>query len=133
MTSKVDDQSIGDPDPLWRRIHPTQFVSDGSGSMRASSAAFNNSNDGTGMSVSLAREAQAAGVTAAMALDHFPTFGLASLTAGVCRGHRQTIERDPTHDDRHHALVNGEKPKSVRNALTRAAIIVIAPTRVSDQ
>jgi len=95
--------------------------------MRLSSAAFSNSGDGTGMSVSLGREAQEAGISPRRALTRFPRFGLASLFASACRKHRQAIQRDPTAEDPHHALVNGEKPKSVQKSLARTATVLVKP------
>jgi len=80
------------------------------------------------MSVTLGRDAQAAGVTPAFVIDRFPGFGLASVSAGECRRHAQELVRDPTEEDPHHALVNGGKPHSVRKALHRAALILIIPS-----
>lgn len=127
MSQPDDDRSILDSDPLWRRIHPDQVVPDGKGAWRASSAAFTDSSDGTGMSVTLGREARAAGMDPRLALQRFPRFGLASVAAGVCRAHDQAIQRDPTKDDPHHALVNGDKPKRVQRALAKAAHLLIRP------
>ncbi|HVS09685.1 MAG TPA: hypothetical protein VMS76_07400, partial [Planctomycetota bacterium] len=104
------------------------YVPDGHGGMRLSSAAFDNSSDGTGMSVTLGGEAEEAGITPERALARHPGFGLASFHAGACRQHRQSIERNPTSEDPHHALVNGDKPKAVRRALSKVASMLIAPT-----
>ena len=120
-----DDPTIRDPDPLWRRIHPTFLRSDGT----VSSAAFSNSSDGSGMSVTLGREAMATGVTPKLALSRYPTHGLAAITAGDCRSHEQRIQRDPTAEDRHHALVSGEKTKAVQRQLARAAVMLALPER----
>jgi hypothetical protein len=128
VTQHGDDPTVLDPDPLWRRIHPVHFVDDGQGGKRLSSAAFDNSSDGTGMSVSLGREAEAAGVAPETALQRFPRFGMASITAGTCRTHNQAIQRDPTEDDRHHALVNGDKPKRVQKKMAGAATILVSPS-----
>lgn len=132
MKGRSDDPSILDPDPLWRRIHPLQVVPDGRGGSRVSSAAMTDSSDGTGMSVTLGREAQAAGVTPALALSRHPGLGLASLLAGECRRQSQILARDPTPDDPHHALVEGEKPKAVQRALARAATLLVWPPPSSD-
>lgn len=127
MTTKSDDPTILDSDPLWRRIHPKQVVHDGQGCQRPSSAAFVNSSDGTGMSVTLGPEAENANVSPLEALRGFAGFALASLPVVVCRMHDQTLERAPTSDDPHHALVDGEKPRSVRRALCRAASWAVPP------
>ena len=113
--------------PELRRIRPEQIVSDGNGGQRISSAAFDNSSNGSGMSVSLGREAREAGLTSAAALTRFPGFGLASVSAGTCRSLKQSMERAPTVDDPHHALVNGAKPKPTKQALARSAVVLIAP------
>jgi hypothetical protein len=127
VTQPVDDPTVLDADPLWRRLHPEQYVDDGQGGKRISTAAFENSSDGTGMSVSLGREAAAEGIDPALALKRYPGFGMASITAGICRAHNQGIERDPTEEDRHHAVVNGVKTKSTRKALAKIARLLILP------
>lgn len=128
MTHEADDLTVFDADPLWRRIHPSQVVSDGQGGWRVSSAAFENSSDGSGMSTSLGRDAEAAGTTPQRALKNYQDLGMASVTAASCRSQKQTIQRDPTPDDPHHALVNGDKSKrSIRRALANAARILIMP------
>lgn len=127
MSPGVDDRSVLDGDPLWRRLRPEHVVPDGQGGWRASSAAFSNSSDGTGMSVTLGREAETAGIDARRALGRFPLFGLASVSAGICRTHEQAIQRDPTVDDHHHALVNGDKPRRIQRALAKAATLLVRP------
>lgn len=127
MSSFADDPTILDPDPLWRRVRPEQIVRDGDGTRRPSSAVFQNSSDGSGMSVSLGREAQEAGISPARALADYPGFGLAQLTAGECRAHHQTMQRDPTDADPHHALVSGDKKRATSRALGRLAVWVVLP------
>ncbi len=122
MPEDRDDRSILDADPLWRRVIQLWVVADGSGGSRVSSAAFDNSSDGSGTSVTLGREAQEAGVTPRKALERYPDCRLASVSAGHCRRSGQAIVRDPTEEDRHHALVEGPKTKSVRRELARAAV-----------
>lgn len=133
MSHPADDPSILDADPLWRRIHHSWLVPDGAGGRRLSSAAFDNSSDGSGMSVTLAREAREAGVTPARELAPFPGLGLAELSAGVCRVHDQWLEREPVEQNLFHALVNGAKPKRVQKALARAAQLVIEPRSVGER
>lgn len=125
----ADDPSILDADPLWRRIHPEWLISDDRGGVYVTSAAFDNSDDGSGMSVTLGRESEAAGFTPQAALERFPGYGLASLPAGCCRQHGQTLQRDPTPEDAHHALVNGQKTKGIRRKLAKAATLVVKPQK----
>jgi len=124
MPESRDDPTILDSDPLWRRIHPSWLVDDGKGGRRLSTAAFENSPDGTGTSVTLGRDAQIAGVTPRKILERFPERRLASVAAGVCRANKQILVRDPEPEDPHHALIDGEKPKSVRRALSNAASLI---------
>lgn len=126
MPGSRDDPSILDPDPPWRRVHPDWIVPGSDGADRLSSAAFENSPDGTGTSVTLGREARAAGVTPVRALARFPGYRLVSVTAGACRAVEQAIARDPTEEDPHHALVEGRKTKSTRRELARAAAFLEA-------
>ncbi len=121
MAEAPDDDSVRNEDPLWRRVVPVQMVTDANGASRPSSAAFENSSDGSGMSVTLGREARADGVTPQVVLKRFPRCRIASLTAGQCRDHKQKIARDPTKEDPHHALVNGTKTKSTRKAFATLA------------
>ena len=127
MSGAVDDLSIDDADPLWRRIHPKWYVPDGRGGRRLSSAAFENSPDGSGMSVTLGREAEAEGGSPQAAVERFPGYGLASLVARRCRELDQTLQRDPTEEDPHHALVNGKKTKRIQRELAKAASLLVDP------
>ena len=79
------------------------------------------------MSVTLGREAGDAGIDARRALGRFPGFGMASLSARTCRTHEQEIQRDPTEDDAHHALVDGEKPRRIQRALAQASALIVRP------
>ena len=72
-----DDPSILDEDSLWRRVPPCHFVPDhNEGVIRPSSAAFTDHQNGTPMSVSLAKETVEAAV-----LEGHPGFALAAFSA----------------------------------------------------
>jgi hypothetical protein len=120
-----DDQTIANDDPLWRRLIPDWVSPGADGQPVISSAAFQNSPDGSPMSVTLGRDCQ----SHERAIGRHLGYGLASLTAGLVRGHRQVVCRDPQPEDAAHALVEGDKPRSVRKALARAAVLLVAPTR----
>jgi hypothetical protein len=118
-----DDPTITNEDDLWRRIHPTQVVSDENrGIIRPSSAAFEDSSDGTPMSVLLAEGQDPIG-----ALKKHDGYWLAAITAGLARQCQQGVTRDPLIDELAHALVFGKKTKAVRQRFAREARWVVAP------
>ena len=82
----VDDKTVLDSDPLWRRIPPHHFVRDDNvGGYRASSAAFMNHPDGSPMSVVLGNEVLAAGRLPVSIIAGLSGFGLVSFSAQVAR------------------------------------------------
>jgi len=113
--SFVDDQTVADADELWRRIPPDQWKPEGDG-FRVSSGAFQDSSDGTPMSVSLGKDNTPQNVLA----DH-PGCCLAAVLAGEARAVKQGISRAPTEKDPHHTYVFGKKTGGVKNALAKAA------------
>jgi hypothetical protein len=124
MAPQVDDPTIEDDAPLWRRVPPHHFVLDEqSGSVRPSSAAFEDHPDGSPMSVLLG--AESAGPDSVLA-GH-PDFALASITAGLARECGQLVVRDPLPMEPAHALVIGRKTKGVRKRMAVAASWVVAP------
>lgn len=127
-----DDPTILAEDPLWRRVHWSQVILDKNlGRRRPTSAAFTNSSDGSGMSVVLGKDAEAEGREPASILRSDPGLGVVSVKAGICRGYRQIVARDPLESEPHHAVVEGDKPRSVQSALAKAATIVIDPQPAS--
>lgn len=56
-----------------------------------------------------------------------PGFALAGITAGLARRCEQGIARDPVPNNPAHAVVFGEKPKSVRKTLAVQAEWIIPP------
>lgn len=124
-----DDLTIGDEEPLWRRVPPiadTQVIFDPNlGRWRPSSAAFNDSSDGTPMSVTLGGDATHAGVTPESYLTNFSGFCLVTLSAGFVREIGQAVSRFPTKQDPHHAFVAGNKSGSVKNKMAKSATWVV--------
>jgi hypothetical protein len=122
-----DDPSIRDQDDLWRRIQPEWIIFDEAlGRNRPSSAAFQDSSDGTAMSVDLAKLRSGT----AEALASYPGHGLASFTAGFARRDcRQGVDHTPEEGGYDaHASVWGDKPKSVRNRFAKAANLIGRPS-----
>ncbi len=104
------------------------LVPDGStGGIRISSAAFDDSRDGSPMSVDLEKEMLRWGKNADSTLQGFEGFALASLCAGVVRSLNQGVFRDPLPDNPAHALVFGEKTKSVRKKMAKQAAWAVPP------
>lgn len=124
----ADDPTIADNSALWRRILPEWAVHDENrGSLRVSSAAFDNSKDGTPTSVHLAQVASELGRGPADILRRYASYGLAALTAGEARACGQLVGRDPLPDDPTHGYIAGPKPRSVKKRLAAAAVWVITP------
>ena len=123
----VDDKSIPDDSEIWRRIHPDQLTEKG-GRLRPSSAAFEDSDENSPMSVHLAEVIRRARIAPEILLlgKAYGT-GLASIKVRTFRQDGQSIVRDPTADDPSHALICGPKPGSVRKKWAREAVWVIEP------
>lgn len=122
----ADDPTIADPWGLWRRIFPGWWIPDQNhqGEFRLSTQAFDDSRDGTPMSVSIAAESRQDHL-----LRNHEGYGLASFTAGHARGCKQILQRAPTPDDPAHAHVVGPKTRSVKRRLLAGTTIVVAPSR----
>ena|SRR5688500_5066970 len=124
----IDDLSILDTASLWRRIPPWHFVFDHNlNAFRPSSAAFDDHPTGSPMSVVLGDELLAQGRTPDSALADCTAFALASFTAGLARSKGQGIMRKPQPEEPAHAEVFGLKSNSVRRALAKGSVWVIAP------
>jgi len=103
-----DDQSIGNNERLWRRVHPTQVDFDKeTGEPRVSSGVFNT---GDGLSVSIASE-----TTIETLLRNYPEHSVVEFEAGVARSVGCIVVRDRTLDDPAHALVWGPKSRGRLN------------------
>lgn len=123
----VDDKSILDEEDLWRRIHPKWAVRDENrGGLRISSAAFDDSADGSPLSVLRETVVRNGGRTPNDVMSPFVAEGyrLASLRAGDARANGQGVMSTPTPEEPAHASVFGRKPPGVKKALARAAVWV---------
>lgn len=124
-----DDPSVLDSENLWRRIHPAHIVPDANrGSLRPSSAAFGDSEDGSPMSVYLSSLVQQSDRRPADLLSDWRSFGLASIGAGNVRLLHLGVVRDPLPEEPAHGLVTGPKPRSVQRKLAKASTWVILPS-----
>jgi hypothetical protein len=124
----VDDPTIADDASLWRRIHPAWAVPDEyRGGWRVSSAAFDDSRDGSPLSVLLAAAVAATGRGPANILARHEGYSLASFTVGTARACGQGVARTPTPDEPAHASVFGPKTSRVKRNLANAARWVIGP------
>lgn len=123
----TDDAAIHDDAELWRRINPKWVVRDENrGGLRVSSAAFDDSPDGSPTSVLLTDVVRETGRTEDDVLRGFDGFGLASITAGKARGCEQGISRDPpVPGEPAHAYLFGRKTKSLKRCLARQAEWVV--------
>jgi hypothetical protein len=127
--SLVDDATIANTSQLWRRVHPTWIVKDdNAGGMRLSSAAFDDSADGSPLSVLLAEVVFRANRVGKDVLSGYDGYALAAITAGTARTHGQGVAATPEPNEPAHASVFGPKTKSNKRGMARAAIWVIRPS-----
>lgn len=130
---KDDDSTIDNAASLWRRVLPSQIVLDKNiGAYRPSSVAFNNSTDGSGMSVILGDQVLDEGRTPRNVMEQFPACFLASLTAKVFRDNSQIIFREPLDDEPAHCEVAGDKPKKMQRDFAKLATWIIPPDSPTD-
>jgi hypothetical protein len=124
----IDDPSIGNDAPLWRRIPPCHFVFDENrGAWRPSSAAFQDHPNGTPMSVVLGQEVLDAGRTADSVLEGHNGFGLVSFMAWLARRQKQGIMRKPLLEEPAHAEVFGKKTHAVKKAFCGNCQWIVLP------
>jgi hypothetical protein len=130
--SYQDDPNISDDVRLFRRL-PREWVirDDNLNCFRPSSQAFNDSQDGSPMSVfredvliSEHRE------PTSVLTGTYSGYGLAFLRAGVVRENGQGVAPDPLPDETAHALVFGPKPTKLRKRLAKAAELLILPVEL---
>lgn len=121
----TDDSTIQNNDELWRRIPPWHLVPDEKLSQRRiSSAAFDDSPDGSPMSVVLANESRGPN---SVLRGHEEGFTLASITAGLARECSQGVARKPLTEEPAHAVVFGRKTDRVRRRFAKEAKWIIPP------
>lgn len=121
-----DDLTISDAEVLWRRIRPGQYhYDDNRHEDWPESWAFDDGKDGSPMSVFLASETK----DPRLVLKDHPGYGLAAITAGAARQHRQKIVRDPQPNlpDGHALVVGDKKARKVKQGLRNASRWEIPP------
>lgn len=124
----ADDASVVDEAELWRRIHPSWIVRDENRSgLRVSSAAFDDSPDGSPTSILLAQLVHDTGRDETDVLLGFDGYALASLAAAGARGCGHGIARDPLPEEPAHACLLGRKTKSSKRCLSRCSAWAIIP------
>ena len=129
-----DDPTIGNEVRLFRRIHPQWIVRDENlKCFRPSSQAFNDSQDGSPMSVNREDILQQENKPPAELLAGLYEWGLAALRTGTMRENGQGIAADPTPDEPSHALVFGPKPTKARKRIAKTAEWVIQPERSGSE
>ncbi|MFW6169793.1 MAG: hypothetical protein ACODAD_04825 [Planctomycetota bacterium] len=129
----VDDPTIADDSPLWRRIAPQQVIYDENlGRHRPTSDAFQNHRNGSPMSVVLGQDVLDAGRNPESVLEGHEEFSLAAITAGLAREKEQGIQRAPLPEEPAHAEVFGKKTKSVQKAFSKASQWVVPPSMEDD-
>jgi hypothetical protein len=126
----VDDATIADEDQLLRRVRPAWIIPDHNrGRWRPSKADFQDSEDGSPMSIHLATVIHAAGLPLSSALAGHEGYGLVGFTAGLVCSLGQIVVRDPQPSDPAHGLVVGNKTESRRKHLMEGSEWVIAQDR----
>ena len=96
-----------------------------------SSQAFNNSGDGSGMSVHLASPLLAEGLAAENVVPDTAQFGVVAMRVGDLRACGQGVIRDPEVNDPHHCEVVGSKSSSVRKKIKAVGQTVAFPTNLT--
>lgn len=124
ITDLVDDTSIPDENPLWRRIPPWHLIQVGQGNYRPSSAAFGDHPDGSPMSVFVV--GAESNIDASL-LGH-PGFGLVEFSTGLARQLQQGVRRVPLAHHLDHGEVFGRKTTGVKRAFSRNAVWIQLPT-----
>ena len=127
-----DDLTISDDDRLFRRVPPNLIVwNDNAGAPEVSSAAFFDSSDGTGMSVSVESVLRDEGLTERDVLRGYDGFVLVAIAARLVREQGQVIVKKPTDSDPAHAEVIGRKTRGTRRTFKRNALWIVAPSESS--
>ena len=123
-----DDPQIADEVRLLRRIPPWHFHYDENlGSIRPSSAAFEDDEDGDPMSVFRQDVIEGEGDDPDRVMIGHEGFGLIALSAGQLRARDQTVFTAPVPSESSHAKVCGPKSKSTRRWFARHAMWVVEP------
>ncbi len=126
IVSTVDDPTILSSCELWRRLNPDFCVPDESSKSgwRISSGAFDDSPDGSPMSIRVADKMAELGLghdTVLTGEQLQEGWGLAAVTAGAVRNHGQIVYYSDEPGEPAHGSVEGKKPPKVRKRLSAAS------------
>lgn len=123
------DSSVAPEHHVWRRIPADQWqLRDGE--LRPISGTFQNSSDGSGMSIHLSEIAH---VHSLEPRDLLPgnkfakDFGMVDLAASALYNDSQVIIPDPLHNDPSHANVIGNKTGGRRRRWSKLAMVLFLP------
>ena len=122
-----NDPTILDDEGLLRRIPHYQWVEDGAGGWRPSSAAFGDLE----LSVDLASTLAALNEPMTAPLRGHDGYALVSLKAGSARQNNQAVCRDPLDSNPAHAIVYGKKTNAIKKQLARQSEWIISPSDLS--
>lgn len=111
-------ENIDDDDVLYRRVHPLWIKENG----EVQSAAFQNQTGTDEMSVDLGRLTTPEATTL-----RDPSYGVASLEAGLARSLQQEVYHVPEGGNCAHSTVKGHKPPSIRRQLRNGSKLILAP------
>ena len=109
----MTNQRVGRDEILWRRIHKDHFVGG-----RITTAAFKDPE----LSVDIAQ------LCGDMSLTLANGVGVASFSSTVALDNGQTVYSNPLVDNQAHALVVGNKPRSVRRVFCNSSTYVSRET-----
>jgi hypothetical protein len=109
---------IEDKDDLYRRVHFMTIKDNGD----VSSAAFQNQKGTDEMSVDLGRLTTPQATTLGD-----PSYGVASLKAGLARSLGQDVFHHPEGGNCAHSTVKGHKPPPIRKQLRDGSKLVLSP------
>ncbi len=119
----VDDlEHIALTDLLLRRVPWWHIIWDGNEeAWRPSSAAFDNHDGGSPMSIRVRPRLEAMGLSPESVIAHFPDFGLVEFSAGEARAKEQVVAFEAVDEEPAHGVVAGKKTKGVRRHLVRVS------------
>jgi hypothetical protein len=133
----ADDTSIANQHRLWRRVPPGLpwvLWDNNLKRMRITSAAYDDSRDGTPLSVYLEQDALASNTQPDNCLQQHTGFGMAALPAGSARTKKQIINRFPIVGaitanpcDPFHAAIIGPKTHGNKSGMAKASQWLIVP------
>lgn len=127
-SSVVSDAELGTQLPnderIWRRVKvPEQIIEQEDATWRPISGAFDDSSDGSPLSVDLASIA----LDLLHTLAGYPNYALAELTVGDVRSLGVDVVPDPLPDNEAHAGIVGDKTKGIKRKLAKCASWRVPP------